>query len=443
MKKLFLMITVAAMMFSCGNSTNNTAKNSTQKKFNPQQKTSKLSDSEKEAAISKKRSSLAAITIDEAVKMQGVKFSILPPAANEELSLNASDKLCNKMIQIAAQNGISGLCTNPVLAMVAQVNRTESGMTNTIPQRAVVKYEITYYCGNMITNDIYASCKQSVTGVGPNFDEAAEKALDEVENNKQMSDMFSKASERAIDWYSATNSVKSLVEEYIAERNYALALALLNSVPIQADSTYAYASQRSATVTHMLFEENATELLVEMQSMIAQNDTCYNPEVGAIFKLISPRTIAYGEAKGCFNQYVLRTQSYGENKRKLENDIAAERRKMEYEAATISRNQNHELMLAELEVRKITAPIEAKAAVEKMKIEASVKKSTAWSGALSSAAASIGHGMRGGMFGENGMFGKGGILGIGSFAEPINKAVDGTFALFNKDNDNDDDEDDE
>ena len=63
MKKLFLMITVAAMMFSCGNSTDNTAKNSTQKKFNPQQKTSKLSDSEKEAAISKKRSSLAAIPL--------------------------------------------------------------------------------------------------------------------------------------------------------------------------------------------------------------------------------------------------------------------------------------------------------------------------------------------------------------------------------------------
>ena len=440
MKKMFLMISVAAMMFSCGNSTDNSAKTSTQKKFTPQQKTSKLSDSEKEAAIEKKRSSLASITIDEAIKMQGVKFSILPPAANEELSLNASDKLCNKMIQIAAQNGISGLCTNPVLAMVAQVNRTESGMTNTIPQRAVVKYEITFYCGNMITNDIYASCKHSVTGVGPNFDEAAEKALDEIESNKQVSDMFARASERAIDWYSATNSVKSIVEEYVTEGNYALALALLNSVPIQADSTYAYASERSSAVTHMIFEEKAAELLAGMQSMIAENDTCYNAEVGAIFKLISPRSAVYAEAKGCFEQYVMRTQTYGENKRKLENEIAAERRKMEYEAASISRSQNHELMLAEIELRKITAPIEAKAAIEKMKIEASVKKSTAWSGALSSAAASIGHGMRGGMFGENGMFGKGGILGIGSFAEPINKAVDGTFALFNKDKNDDDDE---
>ena len=92
-------------------------------------------------------------------------------------------------------------------------------------------------------------------------------------------------------------------------------------------------------------------------------------------------------------------------------------------------------MLAELEVRKITAPIEAKATLEKMKIDASVKKSMAWSSALSSSAASIGHGMRGGMFGENGMFGQGGILGIGSFAEPLNRAVDGAFELLNKNDD--------
>ena len=36
-------------------------------------------------------------------------------------------------------------------------------------------------------------------------------------------------------------------------------------------------------------------------------------------------------------------------------------------------------------------------------------------------------------FGENGMFGQGGILGIGSFAEPINRAVDGLTSLRNDD----------
>ena len=428
------MIGVALMIVSCGNNT----ENSTSKKFNPQAKTSKLSDSEREEAIAKKRKSLAVLTVEEAVKMQGVKFSILPPAVTKDLSLDASDKLCVKMIQVAAQNGVSGLCTNPVLAMVAQVNRTESAMTNTIPQRAVVKYEVTYYCGNLITHDIYASCKQSITGVGPNFDEAAENAFDEVENNKQMSDMFANASERAIEWYSATNMVKSLVEQYMAEENYALALALLNSVPIQADSTYAYALERSLEVTRIIFEENASQILAGMQSMIAENDTSYNVEVGAMFKMISPRSAVYAEAKKCFEEYTSRVHKFTDDKRKMEQELAAEKRNREYEIAADIRNKEFELAKEELTVRKVTAPLEAQATLEKMKIDASVEKSSQWSSALSSAAASIGHGMRGGMFGENGMFGKGGILGIGSFAEPLNKAVDGTFSLFGGGDDDED-----
>ena len=429
-----MMIGVALMIVSCGNNT----ENSTSKKFNPQAKTSKLSDSEREEAIAKKRKSLAVLTVEEAVKMQGVKFSILPPAVTKDLSLDASDKLCVKMIQVAAQNGVSGLCTNPVLAMVAQVNRTESAMTNTIPQRAVVKYEVTYYCGNLITHDIYASCKQSITGVGPNFDEAAENAFDEVENNKQMSDMFANASERAIEWYSATNMVKSLVEQYMAEENYALALALLNSVPIQADSTYAYALERSLEVTRIIFEENASQILAGMQSMIAENDTSYNVEVGAMFKMISPRSAVYAEAKKCFEEYTSRVHKFTDDKRKMEQELAAEKRNREYEIAADIRNKEFELAKEELTVRKVTAPLEAQATLEKMKIDASVEKSSQWSSALSSAAASIGHGMRGGMFGENGMFGKGGILGIGSFAEPLNKAVDGTFSLFGGGDDDED-----
>lgn len=429
-----MMIGVALMIVSCGNNT----ENSTSKKFNPQAKTSKLSDSEREEAIAKKRKSLAVLTVEEAVKMQGVKFSILPPAVTKDLSLDASDKLCVKMIQVAAQNGVSGLCTNPVLAMVAQVNRTESAMTNTIPQRAVVKYEVTYYCGNLITHDIYASCKQSITGVGPNFDEAAENAFDQVENNKQMSDMFANASERAIEWYSATNMVKSLVEQYMAEENYALALALLNSVPIQADSTYAYALERSLEVTRIIFEENASQILAGMQSMIAENDTSYNVEVGAMFKMISPRSAVYAEAKKCFEEYTSRVHKFTDDKRKMEQELAAEKRNREYEIAADIRNKEFELAKEELTVRKVTAPLEAQATLEKMKIDASVEKSSQWSSALSSAAASIGHGMRGGMFGENGMFGKGGILGIGSFAEPLNKAVDGTFSLFGGGDDDED-----
>lgn len=431
-KSLLLMICGALLGVSCGNQPSQGASSSA-KKFNPQQKTSLMSDSERQEAIARKRSELAVVDFDSLITLPGVKFSILPPAVSENMPLDASDRLCNKLIQVAAQNGISGLCTNPVLAMVTKVDRTGSAMTNDIPQKAIVKCEVTYYCCNMMTNDIYASCSQSLTGVGPDFEMAMLRALDEVDNSKQVKDMFATASARAIEWYNVTNNVSSIAERYIAEERYALALAILNSVPVQATATYDYAVGRGLEVTTMMFEEKATELYVGMLDMIAANDTCYHAEVGAIFKLISPRSAVYAEARKSFDDYVLRVQKFDEDKRKMKQDLEAEKRRIEYETAVDIRDKNYKLSLAELEVRKVTAPIEAKAAIEKLQIDGRTARSSAWSSALASSAASIGHGMRGGMFGENGMFGQGGILGIGSFAEPINRAVDGLISLRNDD----------
>ena len=427
MKTKLLLPVLALLALSCGSgqventSQENKTTSKNNVKFSPKQKTSSLSDSERKAAIAEKRSTLAEVNVDSLIKSTGVKFSILPPAVSEELPLNASDKLCNRMILFASQNGVSGLCTNPVLAMVARVVRTESGMTNDVVQKTIVKYDVTYYCGNLITNDIYASCSQSLTGVGPNLETAASQAFNNLENDNQIQRMFSTASERAIEWYSQTSTIKSIVEQYVAERNYALALAMLNSVPSQADSTYAYASERSLELSVMMFEDEAANLFAGMQDMIANNDKKYNPEVGAIYRLISPHSAVYPEARKIFDEYMVQLREFDKSERARLDEIAKD-----------ERNKAHELALEEMEIRKITAPIEAKAAIEQLKIEASVQKSTAWSQALSSSAASIAHGMRGGMFGENGMFGKGGILGIGSFAEPISKAVDGVNNTVDK-----------
>ena len=81
--------------------------------------------------------------------------------------------------------------------------------------------------------------------------------------------------------------------------------------------------------------------------------------------------------------------------------------------------------MKELEIQKIKAPFEAQAAIEEARAAASVKKDEVWAGVLTSAAESIGNGMRGGIFGENGMFGKGGIFGMGTFAEPLSDFLGG------------------
>ena len=397
MKSYFYILLAAVMLSACGGDTK-------KKVFAPNDRTtSSMSNEDRVAAIEAKRQSLLPVNIDSLVVSHGVKFSILPPAVSENVPESASDKLTGKMIQIAAQNGIGGLCTNPVLAMVSKVNCIDRNITGTAPQKAIVKYEVTIYCGNMATGDIYASSSQTVTGVGANFEDASSKAFNDLKNDNKMQQMLSTASERALKWYNATGNVKSFVERAIIKQDYALASALLSSVP-QQSASFDYAVKKNAQVSDLMFQEKADALLAAMQNAISESgDSAFNPQVGACLELIPQRSNAYAKAKKAYDAYVARLD-------------AAEKDR---------RNKEHMLAMKELEIQKIKAPFEAQAAIVEARAAASVRKDEGWAGALTSAAESIGNGMRGGIFGENGMFGKGGIFGMGTFAEPLSDFLGG------------------
>ena len=397
MKSYFYILFAAVMLTACGG-------DAKKKVFAPKDRTtSSMSNEDRVAAIEAKRQSLIPVSIDSLVVSHGVKFSILPPAVSENVPESASDKLTGKMIQIAAQNGIGGLCTNPVLAMVSKVDCIDRSVTGTAPQKAIVKYEVTIYCGNMATGDIYASSSQIVTGVGANFEDAASKAFNELKNDNKMQQMLATASERALKWYNATGNVKSFVERAISKQDYALASALLSSVP-QQSASFDYAVKKNEQVSDLMFQEKADALLAAMQNAISEGgDSQYNPQVGACLELIPQRSKAYAKAKKAYDAYVAKLD-------------AAEKDR---------RNKEHMLAMKELEIQKIKAPFEAQAAIEEARAAASVKKDEVWAGVLTSAAESIGNGMRGGIFGENGMFGKGGIFGMGTFAEPLSDFLGG------------------
>ena len=348
MKRSYIyIIGVAAMMLTaCGG-------NGDKKKgFNPQDRTStSMSIEERDAAIEAKRNSLAQeINIDSILSNHGVTFSVLPPAINTNLPQAASDKLGTRMIQIATQNGIGGLCKNPVLAMVSRVDCVQRELTGSAPQKAIVKYEVTMYCGNFITNDIYASSSQTITGVGSTFEDAASKAMNELKNTADMQKMLSTASERAIKWYSSTANVKKIVDEAVGNRNYALAMALLSSVPSQASATYAYAEKRNKEVSDMFFEEKAAELLGELEGAISEAGEEYVPGLGAYLKVIPVRSSSYARAKKVYDEYLKHVA-----------DVKKE-----------ERDKAHQLAMEELQVEKIKAPYEAQATIERIKADARI-----------------------------------------------------------------------
>lgn len=394
MKRSYIyVIGVAAMMLTaCGG-------NGDKKKqgFNPKDRTStSMSIEDRDAAIEAKRNSLAQeINIDSILSNHGVTFSVLPPAINTNLPQAASNKLGTRMIQIATQNGIGGLCTNPVLAMVSRVDCVQRELTGSAPQKAIVKYEVTMYCGNFITNDIYASSSQTITGVGSTFEDAASKAMNELKNTADMQKMLSTASERAIKWYSSTANVKKIVNEAVGNRNYALAMALLSSVPSQASATYAYAEKRNKEVSDMFFEEKAAELLGELEGAISEAGEEYVPGLGAYLKVIPVRSSSYARAKKVYDDYLKHVAEVCKDKRQKAHIEEMQRMKNE-----------HELAMEELQVEKIKAPYEVQATIAQINADARV--SVAQANAEKAKNANTG-----------------GFLGLG-------KLWDGTFGLANR-----------
>jgi hypothetical protein len=76
-----------------------------------------------------------------------------------------------KLLQIASQNGISGVGSyNFVFG--AEITETGRAATSTTPQKMTVKYEYTFKVLNTVSGDVYATSTQEVLGVGNSFVEA-------------------------------------------------------------------------------------------------------------------------------------------------------------------------------------------------------------------------------------------------------------------------------
>lgn len=340
------------------------AKEESGTRFAPAEKQSTLTDSERREAIAEKKASLG-LSMDSILTFTGVKFSVLPPAVGDGVTPASAERLTTKIINLAARNGVGGLAINPVLGLVTKVDRTENSVTATAPTKTVVKYELTLYCGNFISNDIYASASTSVTGVGSNLESATAQAFSELSDSPKLSDMFRTASAKALEWYDVESNISMLVDGFLAEQNYPLAMALLSSVPAQA-STREYAAARNAEVSDAFFQSKADELFSRMQAAIAASEGTYNPEAGAYYSLIPHTAKIWPEADKLFADYC---KTVDADRR----DALARARAVEDRAAADS------LMLAmeRLQVDKVRASFEGQATLKRIEADGRVEAAQA------------------------------------------------------------------
>lgn len=298
MRHTLLYLCIAAIaLTACNNGTKTTGK-----KFNPTERTSSMTDSQREEALAQKRAALD-VNIDSVLYGHGVRFAIVEPKTGGDITQDIADRISMKMLQIASQNGISGVgCYNFVLG--TEIAQTGRAATGSAPQKMTTQYELTFKVMNTLTGDVYATAVQTVMGVGNSFAEASRNAVKEIKNTPEMQKMLQTASQRITQWYNDNLQViRNQVEKAEGEGDYALALAILNSIPEQATMAYRYVGEKQGTLLKGMLHKQAADMLAEMEALLASSGDEFNPAVGAYFSLIPTDCPEHATAQKRYAEY--------------------------------------------------------------------------------------------------------------------------------------------
>lgn len=367
MKHLNYIIGIILMAFalsSCGEKTN--------KKFNPVNRTGKLSIEERDAAIAAKKAELEGLNLDTLLYSHGVKFSIVQPKVQgEDITQDISDRISMKLLQMACQNGISGLGENPDFVFGTEIAQTGRAATGTAPQKMTVQYQLTFKVMNTVTGDVYATATQDVVGVGNSFVEANQNFVKEIKNTPEIQKMLQTASERIIDWYNKNvQTVKNQIETAAGKGDYDLALAIASSVPQQATVAFQYASSKLDALTKGLMHKKAADMLGEMAAAVASAGEDFDPSIGAYFKLIPTDSPEHAKAQELYNKYTQQCKARRDAlEAKAERDEQAAR---DFEKFKMM--QEHEKELAEIEADKIKSKYASQASAKAASAKAAANR---------------------------------------------------------------------
>ncbi len=412
MKSVYKIIALSMFLTACGGTQEKESKGT---KFAPQERVSSLTAEEREMAIVQKKSELEGINLDTLLNSHGVKFSIVQPnIQGEDITQDISDRVAMKLLQIACQNGISGLGTNPTFVFGTEIAQTGRAVTGTTPQKMTVRYELTFKVMNTFNGEVYATATQEVTGVGNSFMEANQNFVREIKNTPALQKMLHTASNRIVEWYNSNvQTIKNEITLAAIKGEYELALAIAMSVPQQATIAFDYASGEIEKLTKGLMHKRATDIFNEMRSAIASAGDEFEPAVGTYFKLIPADAPEHVAAQKAYDAYIAKCNA----RRKALEDKAERDENAARELEKLKLKYSHESELAELETRKVTAKYTCDEAARKAEASARVSIAQANAEGKIGAAKAKADGKRNSFFGSIG-------YGISGTFERIFNAID-------------------
>lgn len=344
------LLIISFLVSNCGNTS--------KEGFNPKDRTSvNLSDADKDRAIEELKQSTV-INIDTLLYSNNVKMSVLPPLS-DKLTDGQTEIIGVKMLQMLCENGIGGMNNVPGFALTATITTSSTKAMAGGPTKFLVEYDVNYSVINTVTGEVYATAVQKISGAGSSEEQASNEAIRLIASNNDIAKMLSTASNRIISWFNDNLSAfRAQVSKAEANNDYALALALLQSVPRQASSAFSYAESRRADIETKLMRQIANSELVAMKQAIIDSNNKPSTEVYAHFSLIPPSSPYYKEATAALTKY----------EKDVETKRATESAQLQ---ANLEADRKQQMELAKMETSRITAKYTAQASEQAIRLHLS------------------------------------------------------------------------
>lgn len=347
--QVLIIMTAVLCLLSCGNHQNSSQSNngSSVVKFAPKERTSSLTDAERQTAIAQKQQETE-VNIETLISPHSLRLTVLPPAITDDITDAVCEQIIMQLLRITSANGISGVNGSSPIAFALAMNPVERKVTGTVPQKMLISYDATYYILNMQTWDVYASYATQVTGVGDSFELATSSAVRELKNSSEIQQMIAQAEVNVVTWFENNiHTLQNRVTQACSSQNYAAALAVLNAVPEQAINCHKWASKQVTIVIDQLKKQVAHIELAALKDAIAMAMSEYNPAVGAHLAMLPLGTPEAEEGTRLYAQYMQQIDK--ERLRKL--DLEERKRLEALELQKLQMQYEHEATMKEMEAQ--------------------------------------------------------------------------------------------
>ncbi len=238
-----------------------------------------------------------------------VKLTIMIPD-DQGLSSSEMRLLESKMMQLVTANGIGGIGGNPRFIIAPLINILKKEVTSTAPARHLLQCEVAFYIADIITGNVYGTYSIEFKSVGQSDQLALSGGFQDIKSNDRGFQEFIKNSgDKIIQFYiDNADRIISEANTLTSQRKYNQAIALLESIPLEAKDAFKKANSIIADVFQKYLDNECETVLSMMKSSLGSYSEMsaagFNPNAMGYYQMIPVGSACKPEADRIYADYI-------------------------------------------------------------------------------------------------------------------------------------------